>query len=134
MARELRIRSSDGRVKIRSPWAVALLPFVTFGIYHLVWWYRVNRELSDFGHANNIDLGASPLLSMLALFPGVFIIVPPLVSYWQGTKRIQDAAIEGGTEPVNGWIALVLYIVIGPAFWAYIQVSLNELWNANAAT
>jgi Domain of unknown function (DUF4234) len=134
MARELPIRNSDERVKIRSPWAVALLPFVTFGIYHLVWWYRINRELSDFGYANNIDLGTNPLLSMLALFPGVFIIVPPLVSYWNGTKRVQYAAIEGGTEPVNGWIALVLYIVIGPAFWAYLQVSLNELWDANAVT
>ena len=134
MAREERIRNSDGWVKIRSPWAVASLPFITFGIYHLVWWYRINRELCDFGDANNIDLGTNPLLSMLALFPGAFIIVPPLVSYWNGTKRIQAAAIEGGTEPVNGWIALVLYIVIAPAFWAYLQVSLNELWNATAAT
>ena len=95
MAREERIRNSDGWVKIRSPWAVALLPFITFGIYHLVWWYRINRELCDFGDANNIDLGTNPLLSMLALFPGAFIIVPPLVSYWNGTKRIQAAAIEG---------------------------------------
>jgi hypothetical protein len=134
MAREERIRNSDARVKIRSPWGVALLPFITFGIYHLVWWYRINRELSDFGYANDIDLGNSPLLSMLALFPGVFIIVPPLVSYWNGTKRVQAAAIQGGTEPVNGWIALLLYIIIGPAFWAYLQVSLNELWSANAVT
>lgn len=71
---------------------------------------------------------------MLALFPGGFIIVPPLVSYWHRTKRIQAAAIEEGTEPVNGWIALVLYIVIAPAFWAYLRVSLNELWDATAAT
>jgi hypothetical protein len=99
-----------------------------------VWWYCINRELSDFGYANNIDLGTNPLLSMLALFPGVIIIVPPLVSSWSGTKRVQYAAIEGGTEPVNGWIALVLYIVIGPAFWAHLQVSLNELWDANAVT
>ncbi|HEX4282589.1 MAG TPA: hypothetical protein VHZ27_17605 [Solirubrobacteraceae bacterium] len=48
--------------------------------------------------------------------------------------RVQYAAIAGGTEPVNGSIALVLYIVIGPAFWAYLQVSLNELWDANAVT
>ena len=81
---------------------MALLPFVTFGIYHLAWWYRINRELSDFGHANNIDLGTNPLLSMLALFPGVLIIVPPLVSHRNGTKRVQAVAIERGTAPVNG--------------------------------
>ena len=134
MARQLWIRNGGGLVKVRSPWAVALLPFVTLGIYHLVWWYRINRELRDFGYANNAELGNSPWLSTVALFPGGLIVVPALVSYWNGTKRIQAAAIEGGTEPVNGWIALVLYIVIAPAFWAYLQVSLNELWDATAAT
>jgi hypothetical protein len=134
MAQQLRIRDSDGWVKLRSPWAVALLPFVTFGIYHLVWWYSINRELSDFGYANEVDLGGSPALSTLALFPGGLIVVPALVSYWRGTGRVQDAARVGGTERINGWIALLLYIIIAPAFWAYIQVSLNELWRANAVT
>ena len=39
---------------------------------------------------------------MLALFPGVLIIVPPLVSHRNGTKRVQAVAIERGTAPVNG--------------------------------
>jgi len=39
-----------------------------------------------------------------------------------------------GTEPINGWIALLLYIVISPAFWAYIRVSVTAVWRANAAT
>ncbi len=134
MAHELRIRNSDGRVKIRSPWAVALLPFVTFGIYHLVWWYRINRELCDFGAAKHVDLGNSPALSAIAVFPGGLIVVPALVSYWRGTGRTQEAARVGGTEPINGWIALLLYIIIAPAYWAYMQVTLNELWGANAVT
>ena len=46
MALELQIRGTGDEVKVRNPWAVALLPFVTLGIYHLVWWYRVNRELA----------------------------------------------------------------------------------------
>ncbi len=91
MAHELWIRNGGGLVKIRNPWAVALLPFVTFGIYHLVWWYRINRELRDFGYANNAELGDSPALSTLALFPGGLIIVPALVSYWRGTRRVQLA-------------------------------------------
>jgi hypothetical protein len=72
--------------------AVALLPFVTFGIYHLVWWYSINRELRDFGSANNVDLGTSPALSTLAVFPGGLIIVPAVVTYLRGTKRVQEAA------------------------------------------
>jgi len=37
MAYEMQIRQSQDRVKIRNPWAVALLPLITLGIYHLVW-------------------------------------------------------------------------------------------------
>lgn len=40
MAYELQIPQSQARVKVRNPWAVALLPLITLGIYHLVWWYR----------------------------------------------------------------------------------------------
>jgi hypothetical protein len=130
MAQELQLKQSDTVVKHRSPWAVALLPFVTLGIYHLVWWYRINREMRDFGAARGYDLGQSPTSSLLALFPGSIIIVPALVSYWRGTKRVQGTARVAHTEPVNGWIALILYIVLAPAYWAYLQVSLNSAWLA----
>src|SRR3954465_1277678 len=119
MAEELLIGPSRARVKLRSPWAVALLPFITLGIYHLVWWYRVNRELRDVGHARGVDLGHSPTSSLLALFPGVLIIVPPFVRYWRGPKRVIGVARLAGTEPVNGWIVLLLFIVIQSACWAY---------------
>ena len=132
MAEQLLIGPSRASVKLRSPWAVALLPFITFGIYHLVWWYRINRELRDVGHANGIDLGQNPTSSLLALFPGALIIIPPFVSYYRGTNRVIGAARLTGTEPVNGWIALVLFIVIQPAYWAYLQSSLNKAWGAAA--
>src|SRR4051794_683084 len=132
MAEELLIGPSRARVKLRSPWAVALLPFITLGIYHLVWWYRINRELRDVGHANGVDLGQSPTNSLLALFPGGLIIIPPFVSYWRGTNRVIGVARLTGTEPVNGWIALVLFIVIQPAYWAYLQSSLTKAWAAAA--
>ncbi len=134
MARELWIRNGGGLVKLRNPWAVALLPFVTFGIYHLVWWYRINRELRDFGYANNAELGDSPALSTLALFPGGLIIVPALVSYWRGTRRVQLAARVSVTTPPTGWIAVLLFIFIPPAFSAYLQVSLNKVWRSGWAT
>ncbi|MFL5900615.1 MAG: DUF4234 domain-containing protein [Solirubrobacterales bacterium] len=132
MAYEMQIRQSQDRVKIRSPWAAALLPFVTFGIYHLVWWYRINRELRDYGKAKGYDLGQNPTNSVLALFPGALIIVPALVTYWRGTKRVMGASRLTGQEPLNGWIAIILYVLIAPALWAYIQVSLNDVWQAEA--
>jgi hypothetical protein len=133
VAQELTIQNTDHRVKLRSPWAAALLPIITLGVYHVVWWYRINRELRDFGKAKGYDLGQSPANSALALFPGAFIIVPPLISYWRGTKRVQGAAQVAGQEPISGWIALVLYLVIAPVFWAYVQVSLNAVWRSEAS-
>jgi hypothetical protein len=132
MAHELEIRGSQDRVKIRSPWAVALLPIITLGIYHLVWWYRINRELRDYGRVKGYDLGQNPTASVLALFPGGIIVVPALISYWRGTKRVQGAARIGGKEPPNGWIALILYLLIALGFYAYLQVSLNDLWRSEA--
>lgn len=132
MAHELEIRGSQAHVKVRSPWAAALLPIITLGIYHLVWWYRINRELRDYGEAKGYDLGRSPLNSLLALFPGGIIVVPALISYWRGTKRIQGAARIAGREPPNGWIALILFVVLSLGLWAYLQISLNEVWRTDA--
>jgi Domain of unknown function (DUF4234) len=132
MAYEMNIRGTQDQVKIRSPWAAALLPIITLGIYHLVWWYRINRELRDYGQAKGYDLGQNPTNSVLALFPGGLIIVPALVTYWRGTKRAMGASRIAGKEPLNGWIAIILYLLLAPALWAYIQVSLNDVWREEA--
>src|SRR5437764_15038381 len=100
VAQELQINNTDDRVKLRSPWAAALLPFITLGIYHLVWWDRINRELRDYGRAKGYDLGQSPANSTLALFPGGLIIVPALVTYWRGAKRVREAGGGAGPVPV----------------------------------
>ncbi len=114
MAYEMKIRGTEHEVKVRNPWAVALLPIVTLGIYHLVWWYKINKELKAYGEAKGYDLGQNPTNSLLALFPGGLIIVPALVTYWRGTKRVQGASKIAGREPVSGWIALILYLLISP--------------------
>lgn len=132
MAYEMKIRGTESEVKVRSPWAVALLPFITLGIYHLVWWYRINKELKAYGEAKGYDLGQNPVNSLLALFPGGLIIVPALMTYWRGAKRVQGAAKISGREPVNGWIAIALYLLLSPAFSAYLQVSLNHIWEQEA--
>lgn len=132
MAYEMTIRDTRERVKIRNPWAVALLPFITLGIYSLVWWYRIHKELKAYGTARGYDLGQSPRNSLLALFPGGIVVIPALITLWRGTRRTQGAARIAGTEPVNGWIALILYIVFSPAAAAYLQTSLNRTWMRDA--
>ena len=132
MAETLEIRGSQYRVKVRNPLAVALLTIVTLGIYFLVWWYKINRELRDFGRARGRDLGDSPSLSTLAQFPGSILIIPAWVSAWRGTGRVRQAARVAGQEPLIGWVALLLYIVIGIGWIAYLQDALNNVWRTEA--
>lgn len=128
MAAELRIPESAETVKVRNPWAVALLPFVTLGIYHLVWWYRINKEMKAYGESLGYDLGRNPTNSVLAVFPGGLIVVPALITYWRGTNRVQGTEALADREPINGWLVLLLWVIIQPAMWAYLQVSLNHVW------
>ena len=126
MAREIQIQGSEGTAKIRSLWAVALLPIITIGIYFFFWWYFIHRELRDYGRAKGTDeLGDSPGKSLLAVTRGALIIVPALLSFYRGFKRVQD--------PINGWIGLILFIVISPAFYAYMQSGLNAVWQKETA-
>jgi len=132
MAYEMKIRGTEQEVKVRNPWAVALLPIITLGIYHLVWWYKINKELKAYGEAKGYDLGQNPTNSLLALVPGFLIIVPPLVTYWRGTKRVQGASKIAGREPVSGWIVVILYLLLAPGMWFYLQTALNQVWEQEA--
>jgi len=73
----------DVRKKIRHPLVAFGLVFLTLGIYYLVWYYKVNRELRDIGRATGQEdqLGRKPLNSLLAITVGWLIIVPPFVSF-----------------------------------------------------
>ena len=62
------------------------------------------------------------------MFPGALILIPALVTYYRGTERVQGAAKIAGRESVNGWIVLILYLLLAPGMWFYLQSSLNEVW------
>src|SRR3954465_8140001 len=105
MAEELQIEGGPGTAKIRSPWAAALLPIVTLGIYYFVWYYKINREMADLGraHGKTDELGDSPGTSLLATTLGALIIVPALVSTYRTAQRIQRAqALNGIEQGLNG--------------------------------
>jgi hypothetical protein len=120
--------------KIRNPIVVAILTVVTFGIYLVFWWYFVNRELADYGRARNTkELGDNPTMSTLAVFPGMLVVIPAL---WTGVttfQRVQAAQRMTGSTPINGWIGLILYLVIFPAFFGYMQSGLNSAWREAVA-
>jgi hypothetical protein len=133
MAEEVAIAGTNEFAKKRNPLGVFGLTLITIGIYHLFWWYYVNKEMVELGRAKGTgELGDSPGTSLLALIPGFLIIVPPLVSYYRGVQRMQAAARLTGAEPANGWIALIIFFVIGFAFAPYLQSCLNKVWDAQA--
>lgn len=120
--------------KRRSVFAPAMLPFITFGIYGLVWYYKVNRELRDLGRKHGRDdLGTSPAISLLAVTFGVFLfLIPPIVSFANTYKRIKRAQQLVGVPDVqqaNPWIVLWL-CVFGQSLiaYGYLQNELNKVW------
>jgi Domain of unknown function (DUF4234) len=133
VAQQVSIAGAGTSAKIRSLFAPALLPIPTLGIYLFFWWYFVNRELRDYGKAKGTDeLGTSPGTSVLAITLGALIVVPAILSLINTFKRMQRAQRLAGVEVLNGWIGLVLYVVISPAFFAYMQSGLNNVWKAQA--
>jgi Domain of unknown function (DUF4234) len=130
MAEEVQIAGTPARAKIRSPWAAALLPIITLGIYFWVWYYKINREMRDLGRARNSDeLGESPGTSLLAVTLGALVIVPALVSIYRTGQRIQAAQRLTGVEPqMNGWLAIVMFLLLSPVLYAYEQSELNKVW------
>lgn len=128
MAQEVQIGS--GRAKIRGPWVTFFLALVTFGIYYLVWYYKINRELRDYG------IGTSPLTSLVAMTIGWLIVVPPFVSMWNTLGRIQQAEEKAGSETrISRGLGFVLYLVAViflPFEIPYIQEHQNNVWKRAA--
>jgi hypothetical protein len=123
-----------GSVKIRNLWVVALLLVVTLGIYYLVWYYKIRRELRDFGRRDLTLEAISPGMGVLAMTLGWYIIVPPFVSAWRTVRHVQRAERVGGIEPqhgVNHTLGFVLFIfgfILLPIEVFYLQTHLNRLW------
>ena len=81
------------RRKVRHPLVAFGLVFLTLGIYYLVWYYKINRELRDIGRVTGQEerLGRSPFKSLMAISVGWLIIVPPFVSFYRTLQRIESA-------------------------------------------
>ena len=131
MAEEVQVGTT--RVKIRNPFGVFVLAIVTLGIYYLVWYYKVNRELRD---AEGVDV--SPVVALLAITIGWVIIVPPFVSWYRTFQRIQQAQQRArlGSEanPILGFILYVVALYFLPFELLYAQDELNKLWRAKSAS
>ena len=51
MSHAVKVGDDTAIGKARRPWAVAMLCVLTLGIYACVWYYKINREVRDYGSA-----------------------------------------------------------------------------------
>jgi hypothetical protein len=127
MAEEVQVRGAQ--VKIRNPFLVFVWSLVTFGIYYVVWYYKVNRELRD---AAGIDV--SPGIALLAVTLGWLVLVPPFVSWYRTFDRIvtaqRAAGVTGEASPILGFVLFVLAVFLVPVEVVYAQDELNKVWRA----
>ena len=127
MAEEIAIGSTGEVAKVRSPVAVVLLTLVTLGIYGLVWYYKINKEMVAMGRDRGVpELGDNPVTSLLAVTLGALILVPAIISIINTFKRVQTAQRLNGEEPLNGWIGILLGLLLGPVLYAYMQSGMNS--------
>ncbi|MFI7277790.1 DUF4234 domain-containing protein [Streptomyces sp. NPDC049879] len=111
-------------MRSRNVFAVWLgLPIITLGIYHLVWWYKINKELSQFDSRIEVQPG----LAVLAVFPGSIIWVPPFVTAYNTGKRVAEAQRAAGlASTCSPAISCVLILVFG-AHSLYLQSEINKI-------
>jgi Domain of unknown function (DUF4234) len=134
-------------VRVRALWAVVALFVVTLGLpYYLVWYYRINRELRDFGRAlgdpNPLDV--SPAVALLAVTAGGVVVVPGVVSVLRTFRRIRHAQqLVGARERLNDRLGIALLLaatglglitlLVGPAVGVVILVAVLVLLGVKVA-
>ena len=111
--------------KIRNIWLVWLVwPLITFGIYHVVWWYKINREARDL----DVYIDVSPAIAVVAITLGALVIVPPWVSIFKTGERISKVQSAAGLPPsCSGILGLVASFFLG-LHALYYQHELNKIW------
>ena len=95
-------------MKRRSPAAPLLLPFVTFGIYSLVWFVKTKNEIN---------------LVAPSKIPTAWLLILPIISYWWLWKYAV------GVEETTGFSrfgAFWLLLLLGPIGAAIVQDSINN--------
>lgn len=103
-------------MKNRNPIAVALLPFITFGIYSLYWEVKTKGEMNKLG----------------AKIPTAWLIIIPLVNIWWLWKYCEGVEEVTGNK-MSGILAFVLIFLLGVIGAAIIQNEFNKVGDQPAA-
>jgi hypothetical protein len=106
--------------KMRDPLRSWLLLIATLGVYYLVWYYRINRELRDFDPTIKVRPALGALVQLVP--------VVGLVGVYRTGQRIRQAQMTAGACPdASGEIGVetaLLFAMVVP----YYNSELNSLW------
>ncbi|MFP5021652.1 DUF4234 domain-containing protein [Pseudonocardia phyllosphaerae] len=121
--------ATGAAMKCRGPVAVWLgLPLITLGIYSLVWYYKIHREMADFDPRRTQPV-AGPMLVLLFLS---WTGIATLISFYNTGNRIAAAQRSAGIAVTcNPVIGLLLCFVFGLQV-LYYQGELNKITEAYA--
>lgn len=121
-------RAPVGRV--RGTGACIALAVITFGIYSVVWFYKVHSEMK--AHTGGAGLGGG-LAAVLALFVG---IVMPFVTSSEVGNMYRRAGMAAPVSGATGlWYMPGAFIVVGPIVW-FVKTNgaINSYWRSLGAS
>jgi len=115
-------------MKNRHPVLVWLVwPTITLGIYHLVWYYKIHKEMAEFDRRRAVPT-AGPMLVLLFLG---WTFIAPMVSYYNTGNRIRTAQNAAGLRPsCSAGVGCLLMLVFGLGT-LYYQIELNKITDAH---
>ena len=113
--------------KTRNAGVVILLGIITFGIYFVVWYYKINNEVKH--HDTNQQF--SPGLATFALF----IPIANFVTYYNTANRIKlMQKVHSSQDLINPVVAFLLLFLFYIGYPIYVQGALNNHWHEHAQT
>ncbi|GAB3426494.1 DUF4234 domain-containing protein [Flindersiella endophytica] len=101
-----------------------LLPIVTLGIYSLVWYYKVNREVKEY----DSEIKVSPAKAVLTMLFGWILVVPPFISVYNTGKRIAQAQKTAGLDSQCSPVVGLILVFVAGLHTLYYQSALNQIW------
>lgn len=107
------------QMKRRGPVSVWLLMVVTVGIYGLVWYYKIHRELGAFDPRRP----TKPWLSLLAYV----MPIASFVTIYRAGERIRQAQETAGVEPSTSPVLGLVLAFFSNLHMPYYQSGLNKI-------
>ncbi|ADD45944.1 DUF4234 domain-containing protein [Stackebrandtia nassauensis] len=115
--------------KTRSPVAVWLLTLVTLGVYGMVWYYKVNREVRDYN--GQIEVSPGLALCNVTIIAPFTLSISAIVSFVRTGGRISRAMAFARAGTCSGAVGTLLQVLLFGTGVCYYQSRLNRVWAAH---